>query len=86
MSFGASAIYFLDQKGKVIIHRDYRGDVPKNVSERITRRVLELDDQLTKPVFTDRDITYLWIRVNNIFIVAVAKGNPNVAMIFAYLH
>jgi hypothetical protein len=24
---GVSAIYFLDQKGKIIISRDYRGDV-----------------------------------------------------------
>jgi AP-1 complex subunit mu len=44
MSFGASAIYFLDHKGKVIISRDYRGDIPKNVSESITRKMLELDD------------------------------------------
>jgi AP-1 complex subunit mu len=28
----------------------------------------------------------MWIKVNNIFIVIVAKGNPNVAMLFTYLH
>lgn len=27
----------------------------------------------------------MWIRVNNIYIVAVGKGNPNVALVFAYL-
>jgi AP-1 complex subunit mu len=48
--------------------------------------VLELDDRLIKPVFTEKDITYMWIRVNNIYIVAVAKGNPNVAMVFTYLY
>jgi hypothetical protein len=48
--------------------------------------VLELDDRLVKPVFTEKDITYMWIRVNNIYIVAVAKGNPHVAMVFAYLY
>jgi len=48
--------------------------------------VLELDDRLVKPVFTEKDITYMWIRVNNIYIVAVAKGNPNCAMVFTYLY
>lgn len=31
---GVSAIYFLDQKGKTIIFRNYRGEVSQNVSER----------------------------------------------------
>jgi hypothetical protein len=31
---GCSAIYFLDQKGKIIISRDYRGDVGQNITER----------------------------------------------------
>ena len=28
----------------------------------------------------------MWIRVNNIYIVAVSKGNPNVALVFTYLY
>lgn len=48
--------------------------------------MLELDERLIKPVFTDRDVTFIWIRVNNIYIVAVAKGNPNVAMILTFLY
>ena len=31
---GVSAIYFLDQKGKPIIFRNYRGEVSHNVSEK----------------------------------------------------
>ena len=83
---GCSCIYFLDQKGKIIISRDYRGEVGSNITEKFQRKVLELDDRLVKPVSTEKDITYMWIRVNNIYIVAVAKGNPNVAMVFAYLY
>ncbi|CDW78452.1 mu1 adaptin [Stylonychia lemnae] len=83
---GCSAIYFLDQKGKIIISRDYRGEVGSNITEKFQRKVLELDDRLVKPVFTEKDITYMWIRVNNIYIVAVAKGNPNVALVFSFLY
>jgi AP-1 complex subunit mu len=83
---GCSALYFLDQKGKIIISRDYRGEVGSNITEKFQRKVLELDDRLVKPVFTEKDITYMWIRVNNIYIVAVAKGNPNVALVFSFLY
>ena len=81
-----SALYFLDQKGKIIISRDYRGEVGSNITEKFQRKVLELDERLIKPVFTEKDITYMWIRVNNIYIVAVAKGNPNVALVFTFLY
>lgn len=82
---GCSAIYFLDQKGKIIISRDYRGDVNSTITERFQRKVLELDERLLKPVLTDKDVTFIWIRVNNIYMVAVAKGNPNVALVLTFL-
>ena len=46
---------------------------------------MELDERLIKPVFTEKDITYMWIRINNIYMVAVAKGNPNVALVLTFL-
>lgn len=45
-----------------------------------------MDERLIKPVFTEKDITYIWIRVNNIYMVSVAKGNPNVAMVLTFLY
>lgn len=83
---GISAIYFLDQKGKIIISRDYRGECGANITDKFQRKVLEQDERLMKPVFTEKDITYIWIKVNNIFVVSVAKGNPNVAMVLTFLY
>ena len=83
---GISAIYFLDQKGKIIISRDYRGETGANITDKFQRKVLEQDERLMKPVFTAKDITYIWIKVNNIFVVSVAKGNPNVAMVLTFLY
>jgi AP-1 complex subunit mu len=48
--------------------------------------VLELDERTLKPVFTERDTTFIWIRVNNIYIVSIAKGNPNVALVLSFLY
>ncbi len=83
---GISAIYFLDQKGKIIISRDYRGECNASITDKFQRKVLELDERMIKPVFTEKDITYIWIKVNNIYMVSVAKGNPNVAMVLTFLY
>ena len=84
---GCSAIYFLDQKGKIIISRDYRGDISTSVTtERFQRKVLEFDERSLKPVFTDRETTFIWIRVNNIYMVTISRGNPNVALVLSFLH
>ena len=83
---GCSAIYFLDQKGKIIISRDFRGDMNSSITERFQRKVLEVDERNLKPVFTERDTTFVWIRVNNIYMVSVARGNPNVVMVLSFLY
>lgn len=83
---GISAIYFLDQKGKPIIFRNYRGEVNQNISENFQRKVLELEEVNMKPVFSVSNVHYAWIKHRNIYIVAVAKRNPNLTMIFSFLH
>ncbi len=83
---GISAIYFLDQKGKPIIFRNYRGEVNQNISENFQRKVLELEEVNMKPVFTVNNVHYAWIKHRNIYIVAVAKRNPNLTLIFSFLH
>lgn len=83
---GISAIYFLDQKGKPIIFRNYRGEVNQNISENFQRKVLELEEVNMKPIFTVNNVHYAWIKHRNIYIVAVAKRNPNLTLIFSFLH
>ena len=60
--------------------------MPATITERFQRKVLELDERMLKPVLTDKDVTFIWIRVNNIYVVAVAKGNPNVGLVLTFLH
>ena len=81
-----SAIYFLDRKGRIIIFRNYRGEVDQDISECFINEVLELDEANMKPAFTVDDVHYIWIRHQNIYIVAVGKRNINVAMTFSFLH
>lgn len=41
MSGAAAAIYLLDMKGRVLIWRDYRGDVPASLAERFFAKLME---------------------------------------------
>ena len=81
-----SSIYFLDRKGRIIIFRNYRGEVDQDISEGFINEVLELDEANMKPTFTIDDVHYIWIRHQNIYIVAVGKRNINVAMTFSFLY
>lgn len=59
-----SAILVLDLKGKVLLARDYRGDIPLKYADRFISKVNELEDagKLT-PVIADDDVTYLYVQV-----------------------
>ena len=83
---GISAIYFLDKKGRPIIFRNYRGEVTQDISSNFQKKVLELEESNMKPLFSINDVHYCWIRYKNIYIVAVSKRNPDICMVFFFLH
>mmetsp|Transcript_5406 Transcript_5406/g.5561 ORF Transcript_5406/g.5561 Transcript_5406/m.5561 type:complete len:427 (+) Transcript_5406:134-1414(+) len=82
----ASAVFIMDLKGKIIISRNYRGDIPMMVSERFSQYIQEKDEIEHRPVFTDEGITFVYIKCNNLFLLAVTKRNSNVALIMFYLY
>lgn len=62
-----SAVYILDSKGKVIISRDYRGDVPHKALERFITHVLETEETELKPIFEEDGINYIYIKYNSLY-------------------
>jgi AP-1 complex subunit mu len=67
----ASAIYVLDLKGKVLISRVYRSDIPANAVEKFMPLLLEQEeengDQGAPPVLTKDGVNYLFIKHNNLY-------------------
>ena len=65
----ASLIAILDLKGKPLIQRSYRDDVPSSYIERFLPLILELEEQdkLVTPCFTDQGINYMHIRHSNLY-------------------
>jgi len=86
MALGCSAIFILDNKGKILINRDYRGDVPMSCAERFISRVMEEEELNVKPVFEEDGITYIYIKENNVYLLAVTNRNANAAMIIMFLY
>lgn len=60
----ASAVFIMDTKGKVIICRNYRGDIPLSASERFAQHIQEKEEMELRPVFTLEGITYVYIKVS----------------------
>ena len=84
---GASAVFITDSRGKVILWRNYRGEVSPVVAERFVINVVEESEESSiKPVFVEDGICYCWIKFNNLYFLAVSKRNSNAVMMLAYLY
>jgi len=82
----AHALYILDLKGKVIISRNYRGDLPNNVAQRFISKILEEEDVIVKPVVEDEGLSFVYVKHNNLYLMAVSERNCNVSMIILFLY
>jgi len=82
-----SAIYILDVKGKVLISRNYRGDIETGVIEKFMPLVMEREEEgnLT-PIIQTAECTYAYIKYNNLYIVSTTKKNANISLVFVFLH
>jgi len=76
----------LDAKGKVILSRQYRGYVTNAIVSRFVAQLLEEEEVNLKPVMEDEGVTYLYIKHNNLFLLAVTDVNASPAMILLYLY
>lgn len=45
---GISAVYILDKKGRVLISRHFRPDLPTNIYDVFNKKILEFDEYTIK--------------------------------------
>ncbi|KAI8618902.1 Mu homology domain-containing protein [Chytriomyces sp. MP71] len=84
-----SAVFILDLKGKVLISRNYRGDIPMVAIDKFMPLVLEAEEEEQTPtpvISTEDGINFLYIRYNNLYLVAMTKKNSNAATILVFLY
>lgn len=71
-----SSIYFLDLKGKVLLSRDYRGDISPEAADRFITLLSEMEEQqvTATPIITSNNITYVYIRHANLYGTHTLRG------------
>ncbi|KAM1170844.1 hypothetical protein ACFX15_020720 [Malus domestica] len=88
MAGAVSALFLLDIKGRVLIWRDYRGDVSAAQAERFFTKLIEkeVDPESHDPVVHDNGVSYLFIQHNNVYLMAASRQNCNAASLLFFLH
>eukprot|EP00042_Codosiga_hollandica_P046407 m.487751 g.487751 ORF g.487751 m.487751 type:complete len:425 (-) comp57229_c0_seq1:1281-2555(-) len=83
----ASAIFILDEKGKVLISRDYRGDLPTSIVDKFMPLVNESEEkEEVSPILQYDNTTFAYIKHSNLYFMAATRRNANVALIFVFLY
>lgn len=84
----ASAVFFLDQKGKPLLSRNYRGDIPMSAVEKFPLLLMEVEDEtaVVPPCLSHEGVNYLYITHNNLYLLALTKRNSNAMEILLFLH
>ncbi|WMV24586.1 hypothetical protein MTR67_017971 [Solanum verrucosum] len=86
MAGAASALFLLDIKGRVLVWRDFRGDVSSVQAERFFTKLLEKEGDPQDPVAYDNGVTYMFIQHNNVYLMTASRQNCNAASILLFLH
>jgi AP-1 complex subunit mu len=82
---GISAVYILDRKGKILVTRAYRNDVPHNSNDIFNQKIIEFDEFSSVPVFMHKDYVFVYTKHENLSFVAVATANCNAMMVLSFL-
>ncbi|EEB88755.1 hypothetical protein MPER_13235 [Moniliophthora perniciosa FA553] len=88
----ASLIAILDLKGKPLIQRSYRDDVPSSFIEKFLPIILDIEEegQQVTPCFSREGVNFMHIRHSNLYrepdILQKIKRNSNVAETIIFLH
>merc|ERR1712159_404476 len=85
-TMSCSAVFILDAKGKIIINRNYRGDIPMTVAEKFSQYISETEEEDLRPVVVDNGIIYVYVKYNNLYLLSVTKRNANAAVMLLFLY
>ncbi|CAN6611172.1 AP-2 complex subunit mu [Trichomonascus vanleenenianus] len=80
-----SAIIFYNQKGEVLISRLYRDGLRRSIADVFRIQVIS-NPESRSPVLTLGSTSFLHVKHENIYIVAVTRGNVDAALVMEFLY
>ena len=78
-----SQLFILAPNGHTIVHKDYRGEVPKEASETFLRQIVEKSE--SSPIFELDGVNYLCVRKNGLFFMCTTVYNVSPAFVIEML-
>ncbi|XP_014825734.1 PREDICTED: AP-1 complex subunit mu-1-like [Poecilia mexicana] len=83
----ASAIFILDLKGKVLICRNYMGNMDMNEIDHFMPILMKREEEAEMtPLVSHGSSHFLWIKHSNLYLVAMTKKNANAALVYSFLY
>ena len=80
-----SGILIFNQKGENLIFRAFRNDCRPRLADVFRIQVIS-NPLVRSPILTLGSTTFSHVKHENVFIVAVTKGNANAALVFEFLY
>jgi hypothetical protein len=80
-----SAVYILDNKGRVLINFDDRGEVDLSIPDKFMTHIQNNDKILPNPVFRVDDWCFAYIDRASMYFVTVTRTNSNVTLLLTFL-
>lgn len=80
-----SGILIFNQKGENLIFRAYRNDCRPKLADVFRIQVIS-NPQVRSPILTLGSTTFSHVKHENVYLVAITKGNANAALVFEFLY
>jgi AP-1 complex subunit mu len=81
-----SALYILDDRGRVLINFDYRGEVDLSVPDKFMAFIQANDKIQPPPVFRVDEWCFCYIVRTSLYFLMVTRTNSNIAHLLVFLN
>mmetsp|Transcript_37470 Transcript_37470/g.93140 ORF Transcript_37470/g.93140 Transcript_37470/m.93140 type:complete len:460 (-) Transcript_37470:144-1523(-) len=81
-----SALYFMNLRGDVLMERQYRDDVTRNMAQAFRTEVIQGKDRGNVPIVNIGACSFMYRREKNVYLVAVTRANANAMLCFQFLN
>ncbi|KAK7800473.1 hypothetical protein U0070_024253, partial [Myodes glareolus] len=94
-TMSASAVFILDVKGKPLISRNYKGDVPMTEIDHFMPLLMQREEEgVLAPLLSHGRVHFLWIKHSNLYcihpmlgrMVATTLKNANASLVYSFLY
>ena len=70
---GISALYILDKKGKILVTRAYRNDVPHYINDKFNQKIIEFDENSMEPLFMHGGFCFIFTKQSTANLACAAR-------------